>query len=101
MVKNFDTTLEKRDVFYAEGSGFGAPSETKKKELILKCTDNCSCLSIDNWEGEDSYFIMTYKNERKPLWYRFREAIKYIMGYKIVDVDLILTEEEFNKLREF
>lgn len=99
MVKNFDRTLEKRDVFYAEGSDFGAPPEAKK-ELILKCTCNCSCLSIDSW-GKDEYFITTYKNERKPLWYRFREAIKYIMGYKIVDVDLILTEEEFNKLREF
>jgi hypothetical protein len=40
----------------------------EKSELIVKCTDNCSCMSIDKYEDEPEYYITTYKSYAVKGW---------------------------------
>lgn len=72
-----------------------------KKELIVKCTDNCSAMSIDHWENEEDYFIAFYKSHKKSFFYRLKEAFKYILGKDIIEVEIVLNKEEFNQIRKF
>jgi hypothetical protein len=73
-----------------------------KTEIIVKCNDNCSCLSIDKWDDEDTYFITTYKSySNKNIINKIKDIIRIIKGYNVVDVEIILNETEFDKLRKF
>lgn len=72
-----------------------------KNELIVKCLDNCSCLSVDRWD-EEEYIITTYKSYIDKGWKRkLMDIWKIIKGDKVIDVEIILTEENFEKLRKF
>ena len=73
-----------------------------KKELIVKCNDNCSCLSVDKWDGEDDYFITTYKSYTDVSWLtRFKDIWKIIKGEDVVGTEIILKESDYDKLRNF
>ena len=80
--------------------------ETNKNEVVVKCWDNCSCLSVDVWDEdkdiEKEYFITFYNNYNDT---SFRKKIvdiwKIIRGKKIYNQDLILDEEDFDKIRNF
>lgn len=39
-----------------------------KKELIVKCDCNCSCLSLDKFE-EEVYYVTLYKSTNKNFIY--------------------------------
>lgn len=75
--------------------------EPTKKSVIVKCTDNCSCMSVDKWSDEDEYSITFYKSLEKSFWHRLKEGIRYILGDDIISTDIILDEGEYNKLRKF
>jgi hypothetical protein len=73
-----------------------------KKELIVKCTDNCSCLSVDKWDGEDDYFITTYKSYSTKNWLdRIKDIIRIIKGEDVVGTEIVLKESDYDKLRNF
>jgi hypothetical protein len=73
-----------------------------KKELIVKCVDNCSCLSVDKWDGEDTYFITTYKSYATINWLdRIKDIIRIIKGDDVVGTEIILNENDYDKLRNF
>jgi hypothetical protein len=73
-----------------------------KKELIVKCNDNCSCLSVDKWDDEDTYFITTYKSYTDVSWLtRFKDIWKIIKGEDVVGTEIILKESDYDKLRNF
>jgi hypothetical protein len=73
-----------------------------RKQLIVKCTDNCSCLSVDKWADEKEYVITTYKSYATKGWKsKLSDIWKIIKGDNVVDTELILSEEDFNKLRNF
>jgi hypothetical protein len=73
-----------------------------RKQLIVKCTDNCSCLSVDKWDDEKEYMITTYKSYATKGWKsKLSDIWKIIKGDNVVDTELILFEEDFNKLRNF
>jgi hypothetical protein len=74
----------------------------EKKELIVKCTDNCSCLSIDKYEDEPEYYITTYRSYATKGWRdRLINAWSVLLGDNIVDTEMILSEEDFNKIRQY
>jgi len=76
--------------------------ESKKRELIIKCTDNCSCVSVDKWSDEDIYYLTFYKSyTEKGLWFRLKTAFNTMMGRDIIGAELVLKEEDFNKIRKF
>lgn len=80
----------------------GFLKESEKRELIVKCTDNCSCVSVDKWSDEDFYYLTFYKSyTEKGLWFRLKKAFKVLMGRDIIGAELVLEEEDFNKIRKF
>lgn len=80
----------------------GFLKETKKKEVIVKCADNCSCVSVDKWSDDDFYYLTFYKSyTERGLWFRLKTAFKVLMGQDIIGADLVLEKEDFNKIRKF
>lgn len=74
----------------------------EKTELIVKCTDNCSCLSIDKFEDEPVYYITTYKSYATKSWRdKWIDIWGIILGHNVVDTEIILTQEEFDKLKNY
>jgi hypothetical protein len=74
----------------------------EKKELIVKCTDNCSCLSIDKFEDETQYYVTTYKSYKSSSWAaRLLDIWRILLGINVVDAELILSEEDFEKIRQY
>lgn len=74
----------------------------EKTELIVKCTDNCSCLSIDKFDDEPLYFITTYKSYSTKDWRdRLVDIWNIILGHNVVDTEIVLSEEEFDKLKNY
>jgi hypothetical protein len=73
-----------------------------RNQLIVKCADNCSCLSVDKWADEKEYTVTTYKSYATKGWKsKLSDIWKIIKGDNVVDTELILSEEDFNKLRNF
>jgi hypothetical protein len=76
--------------------------ESSKSELIVKCVDNCSSLSIDKWSDEQDYYVTFYKSyQTKTFWFRVKDAIKILLGKDVVGTDVVLTENDFNKIKNF
>lgn len=74
----------------------------EKSELIVKCTDNCSCLSIDKYVDEPMYYISTYKSYARKDWRdRMVDVWNILLGNNVVDTEIVLTEEEFSKLKNY
>jgi len=74
----------------------------EKSELIVKCTDNCSCMSIDKYEDEPEYYITTYKSYAVKGWRdRLIDAWSVLLGGRVVDTEIILSEEDFDKIRNY
>lgn len=77
-----------------------------KNEVIVKCDCNCSCMSVDCWDEEDDlekeYFITFYNSyENRGFITKIKTIWKIIIGKRIYNSDLVLSEEEFNKIRNF
>jgi hypothetical protein len=73
-----------------------------RREVIVKCADNCSALSIDKWDGENEYFITTYKSYSGKNWYeKLKDIIRIIKGETVVDTEIILDETDFERIRNF
>jgi hypothetical protein len=76
--------------------------ESNKNELVVKCVDNCSCLSIDKWSDETDYYVTFYKSyQTMTFWYRVKDAIKILLGKDVVGTEVVLTENDFNKIKNF
>jgi hypothetical protein len=76
--------------------------ETEKTEVIVKCVDNCSCMSIDKWSDDPAYYVTFYKSyQTKRLWFRIKDAISVLRGKDVVGTDIVLKQEDFQKLKNF
>lgn len=72
--------------------------EPKKKELFLSCACESELLRVVKWEDEDEIYLSVYSfsAQKYSLW----ERIKMLFGGKVKTTDIILTKENFNKLKE-
>jgi hypothetical protein len=75
---------------------------TDKKEVIVKCNDNCSCMSIDKWLDEEFYYVTFYTSYTSyTLWSKLKDIWKILRGKDITTHEIVLDEEDFNKIRNF
>lgn len=73
-----------------------------KKEMIVKCVDNCSCLSVDKFDNENEYYVTFYKSySDKRFTYRIKDALNTLLGKNVVGTEIVLSGEDFNKLKNF
>lgn len=73
-----------------------------EKSLIVKCNDNCSAISIDKWDDDGVYYITTYKSYNGVSFKgKIKDIWKIIKGLDVINNELILGTEEFNKIKKF
>ena len=72
--------------------------EPKRKDKYISCECNSEVLRVSKWEGDDLYYLTVYSfsAEKYSLW----ERIKILFGGKVKTAELILSEENFKKLRK-
>ena len=74
----------------------------ERSEVIVKCVDNCTCMSVDKFNDDTDYYITFYKSYgNKSLWGRVKEAWKTIRGLNSDLNEIVLTKEDYQKLRNF
>jgi hypothetical protein len=74
----------------------------ERSEVIVKCVDNCTCMSVDKFNDDTDYYITFYKTYgNKSLWNRVKEAWKTIRGLNSDLNEIVLTKEDYQKLRNF
>ena len=74
----------------------------ERSEVIVKCVDNCTCMSVDKFNDDTDYYITFYKTYgNKSLWGRVKEALKTIRGLNSDLNEIVLTKEDYQKLRNF
>lgn len=72
------------------------------KELIIRCEDGKSFISVDKFENESIYYITTYKSYKgKAFRDRMIDAWGVILGLENVDAELVISAKDFDKLRKF
>ena len=72
------------------------------KELIIRCEDGKSFISVDKFENESMYYITTYKSYKgKALRDRMIDAWGVILGFENVAAELVISAKDFDKLRKF
>ena len=66
----------------------------ERSEVIVKCVDNCTCMSVDKFNDDTDYYITFYKTYgNKSLWGRVKEAWKTIRGLNSDLNEIVLTKE--------
>ena len=74
----------------------------ERSEVIVKCVDNCTCMSVDKFNDDTDYYITFYKTYgNKSLWGRVKEDWKTIRGLNSDLNEIVLTKEDYQKLRNF
>ena len=74
----------------------------ERSEVFVKCVDICSCMSVDKFNDDTDYYITFYKTYgNKSLWGRVKEAWKTIRGLNSDLNEIVLTKEDYQKLRNF
>jgi hypothetical protein len=59
-------------------------------------------MSIDKYEDEPEYYITTYKSYAVKGWRdRLIDDWSVLLGGRVVDTEIILSEEDFNKIRQY
>lgn len=75
----------------------------KNKNLLLKCECFGEVISIDRFEDEQETSITIYKYSYPDISFfrRIKMAIKVLKGEGISTADVVLSKENFNKIKEF
>lgn len=81
------------------------------KELQIKCACRNEILSLEKWSDEDEYYLVIYRysfrNENTDgsfltrLKNAIRSASRAFRGIGIETADVIISGEDFEKIREF
>ncbi len=73
--------------------------EPKKKEIFVPCDCGNEIVRLTSWENEDEIYLSLYSfvGDNYSLW----ERIKILFCGKVRVGDVVLSSEEFNKIKEF
>jgi len=90
--------------FPIERGEFGKKSENEEeKELFLACNCKSEVLGIQKFADEDEYYltVLKYRSENYRFFERLKLAWKVFRGEGINTADVVLSSENFNKLKHF
>jgi len=72
------------------------------KELLIKCNCHGEVISLTQYDGEDEVYLMVYKYSDSVSFYRrLRRAWKTLIGKGYEGADVVLSSENFNKIKQF
>jgi hypothetical protein len=74
-----------------------------KKELFIQCECQGEILKIDKFEDESEYYLTVFKYyfPSLTLFRRIKYAWKILKGEGIRTADIVLSQESFNKIKNF
>jgi hypothetical protein len=72
-----------------------------KKELFIQCECQGEILKVDKFEDEQEYYLTVFKYYFPSLSFlrRIKYALKILKGEGIRTTDIVLSQENFNKLK--
>jgi hypothetical protein len=82
-------------------------SPPKKKDLYVNCECDSEILRITKWEDEDEFYLTVYEYSPSlvsltpSLLRRIGMAFNVLMSKKLVTKELIISKENFNKIKKF
>lgn len=73
--------------------------ETEKQDVFIPCECNSEILRVTKWKDEEEHYLTIYSfsAEKYSLW----ERIKILFVGKVKTAEIILSKENFNKLKSF
>lgn len=72
--------------------------EAEKQDVFIPCECNSEILRVTKWEDEEEYYLTVYSFSAEK--YSLLERIKILFGGKVKITELILSKENFNKLKQ-
>ncbi len=74
-----------------------------KKELLISCKCLGEVLSRLKYDDEPDVYITVYRYQFPNLsfWRRIKFVVKVLRGKGIETADVVLSREDFNKIKEF
>lgn len=78
-------------------------SPPKKKDLYVNCEYNSEILRITKWEDEDEFYLTVYEYSPSSVSFlrRIGMAFNVLRGKKVKTKELIISKENFNKIKKF
>src|SRR3990172_6696769 len=75
----------------------------KKKDLYVNCECDSEILRITKWEDEDEFYLTVYEYSPSSVSFsrRIGMAFDVLRGKKIKTKELIISKENFNKIKKF
>lgn len=71
----------------------------KKEELFLPCECDSEILRLTRFESEDEVYLTVYEFSGSK--YSFWERLKLLFGGRVKTADVVLSKENFEKIRKF
>lgn len=73
------------------------------KEILIRCQCFGEVLSLTRFEDETEIYFTVYKHnpEYSSLFRRIKMAIKVLRGKGIETADIVLSKEDFEKIKQF
>ena len=70
-----------------------------RKDLYLDCNCQGEIVRLSKWDDEEEIYLTVYQylSQRYSLW----ERIKILVGGKVKTCDIILSKENFNKIKKW
>ena len=92
----------KRDIFVGFDGGY-SEEKPNKKELLISCDCLGEVVSVIRYKGEEEVYINIYKfmSSSVSFFTRLKWTWKVIMGKGISTADVVLSKENFNKIKKF
>lgn len=76
--------------------------EFKTRQELFRCIDDCSILSVDKIEGDNYQHLTIYKMFcNNGFVSRLKTAINILLNRDVLIGEIVLTDDEFDKLRKF
>ena len=72
-------------------------TEPKREDLYLPCSCETEILRVSKWEDEEEYYFTVYQYTSDK--YSFWERLKILFKGKVRTADIILSKENFEKLK--